>query len=97
MGRNKHAKIRRLINFLQGLTPGIICEAVHASDLDGAGMRLHVHSGNHAAESFVSFISLFDRVAAPYTPACVACHSARARSAKPSAVAPSGNARRGTI
>jgi hypothetical protein len=26
----------------------------------GAGMRRHVHSGNHAAESFVSFIPLFD-------------------------------------
>ena len=25
----------------------------------GAGMRRHVHSGNHAAESFVSFIPLF--------------------------------------
>ena len=28
--------------------------------LAGAGMRRHVHSGNHAAESFVSFIPLFD-------------------------------------
>jgi hypothetical protein len=27
--------------------------------LTGAGMRRHVHSGNHAAESFVSFIPLF--------------------------------------
>ena len=25
---------------------------------DGAGMRQHVHSGNHAAESFISFIPL---------------------------------------
>ena len=33
--------------------------------LTGAGMRRHVHSGNHAAESFVSFIPLFDRPAAP--------------------------------
>jgi hypothetical protein len=28
----------------------------------GAGMRRHVHSGNHAAESFVSFILLFDGI-----------------------------------
>ena len=27
--------------------------------LAGAGMRRHVHAGNHAAESFVSFIPLF--------------------------------------
>ena len=40
-------------------TPGISCEAVPACDRDGAGMRRHVHSGNHAAESFVSFIPLF--------------------------------------
>jgi hypothetical protein len=33
----------------------------------GAGMRRHVHSGNHAAESFVSFIPLFGRLA----PDCV--------------------------
>jgi hypothetical protein len=33
---------------------------VPASERDGAGMRRHVHSGNHAAESFVSFIPLFD-------------------------------------
>jgi hypothetical protein len=40
-------------------TPGISCEAVPASMLSaGAGMRRHVHSGNHAAESFVSFIPL---------------------------------------
>jgi hypothetical protein len=31
----------------------------------GAGMRQHVHSGNHAAESFVSFIPLFDSVVTP--------------------------------
>jgi len=37
----------------------ISCEAVPASKLDGAGMRRHVHPGNHAAESFVSFIPLF--------------------------------------
>jgi hypothetical protein len=30
--------------------------------LTGAGMRRHVQSGNHAAESFVSFIPLFDRL-----------------------------------
>ena len=42
------------------ITPGINCEAVPASDPAGAGMRRHVHSGNHAAESFVSFIPLFD-------------------------------------
>ena len=41
-------------------TPGISCEAVPASDRAGAGMRRHVHPGNHAAESFVSFIPLFD-------------------------------------
>jgi hypothetical protein len=28
--------------------------------LTSAGMRRHVHAGNHAAESFVSFIPLFD-------------------------------------
>jgi hypothetical protein len=44
-------------------TPGISCEVVPASDLAGAGMRRHVHAGNHAAESFVSFIPLFDRLA----------------------------------
>jgi len=38
--------------------PGISCEAVPASDLAGAGMRRHVDTGNHAAESFVSFIPL---------------------------------------
>jgi hypothetical protein len=32
--------------------------------LTGAGMRRHVHSGNHAAESFVSFIPLLDRLLA---------------------------------
>ena len=43
-------------------TPGISCEAVPASmPLTGAGMRRHVHPGNHAAESFVSFIPLFGR------------------------------------
>jgi hypothetical protein len=46
-------------------TPGISCEAVPASmPLAGAGMRRHAHSGNHAAESFVSFIPLFDGVLA---------------------------------
>jgi hypothetical protein len=30
-----------------------------------AGMRRHVHAGNHAAESFVSFIPLFDRMLHP--------------------------------
>jgi hypothetical protein len=44
-------------------TPGISCEALPASERDGAGMRRHVHPGNHAAESFVSFIPLFDAVA----------------------------------
>ncbi len=33
---------------------------VHA--VTGAGMRRHVHAGNHAAESFVSFIPLFGRL-----------------------------------
>jgi hypothetical protein len=47
-------------------TPGISCEAVPACCRDGAGMRRHVrtsHAGlpcNRAAESFVSFIPLFD-------------------------------------
>jgi hypothetical protein len=42
---------------------GISCEAVPASTPStGAGMRRHVHLGNHAAESFVSFIPLFDAV-----------------------------------
>jgi hypothetical protein len=45
-----------------GRTPGISCEAVPASIRDGAGMRRHVHPGSHAAESFVSFIPLFDGV-----------------------------------
>jgi len=31
--------------------------------LAGAGMRRHVHPGNHAAESFVSFIPLFGSAA----------------------------------
>ena len=35
----------------------------------GAGMRRHVHAGNHAAESFVSFIPLFGGAA--LTPAAV--------------------------
>jgi hypothetical protein len=48
-----------------GRTPGISCEAVPAFDLAGAGMRRHVHSGNHAAESFVSFIPLFGRKSRP--------------------------------
>jgi hypothetical protein len=46
-------------------TPGISCEAVPASERDGAGMRRHVHSGNHAAESFVSFIPLLGGLLAP--------------------------------
>jgi hypothetical protein len=36
------------------------CEAVPASERDGAGMRRHVHSGNHPAGGFVSFFPLFD-------------------------------------
>jgi hypothetical protein len=35
---------------------------VPASIPAGAGMRRHVHPGKHAAESFVSFIPLFDRL-----------------------------------
>ena len=42
-------------------TPGISCEAVPASNRDGAGMRRHAHPRNHAAESFASFIALFGR------------------------------------
>ena len=41
---------------LVGRTPGISCEAVPASGRAGAGMRRHVHSGDHAAESFVRLI-----------------------------------------
>jgi hypothetical protein len=40
-------------------TPGISCEAVPASNRDGAGMRRHFVPRNGAAESFVSFIPLF--------------------------------------
>jgi hypothetical protein len=36
--------------------------------LAGAGMRRHVHSGNHAAESFVSFMPLFGRLASSCVP-----------------------------
>jgi len=50
---------------LVGRTLRISCEAVPASERDGAGMRRHVLSGNHAAESFVSFMRLFDRAPAP--------------------------------
>ena len=57
-------------------TPGISCEAVPASERDGAGMRRHVHAGNHAAESFVSFIPLFDGpVASCASPAKVIEHA----------------------
>jgi len=47
-------------------TPGISCEAVPASNLAGAGMRRHLQPSAAcgarvgAAESFVSFIPLFD-------------------------------------
>ena len=40
------------------ITGDMSCEAVPASDLATAGMRRHVHSGNHAAESLVSFSPL---------------------------------------
>ena len=57
-------------------TPGISCEAVTASmPLAGAGMRRHVHSGNHAAESFVSFIPLFGGTALAFR--SVKCYFAR--------------------
>jgi hypothetical protein len=60
------------------ITPGISCEAVPASELAGAGMRRHVHSGNHAAESFVSFIPLFGgTVASPLMPSSL-WHPSRA-------------------
>jgi hypothetical protein len=39
---------------------------VPASDPAFAGMRRHVRSRNHAAESFVSFIPLFDDVVIPH-------------------------------
>jgi hypothetical protein len=59
-------------------TPGISCEAVPASmPLAGAGMRRHVHSGNHAAESFVSFIPLFDGTALEPVLDLQACHLAK--------------------
>jgi hypothetical protein len=46
---------------------------VPASERDGAGMRRHVHSGNHAAESFVSFIPLFcGFVRSPHVPTVLA-------------------------
>ena len=54
-----------------GRTPGISCEAVPASmPSTGAGMRRHVHAGNHAAESFVSFIPLFGGAAAQLVRSC---------------------------
>ena len=40
-------------------TTEISCEAAPASVSAGAGMRRHVHAGNHPAEGFVSFIPLF--------------------------------------
>ena len=43
-------------------TPRISCEAVPASNLAGAGMRRHLHPRNGAAESFGSFIRLFDGI-----------------------------------
>jgi hypothetical protein len=61
-------------------TPGISCEAVPASmPPAGAGMRRHVHPGNHAAESFVSFIPLFCGFALHAAPSA-------SRSAHPQAV-----------
>ncbi len=58
---------RFVVHPTRSRTPGISREAVPAPDLAGAGMRRHVHSGNHAAESFVSFIPLFDGVRGPST------------------------------
>ena len=64
----------RLASAIVRRTPGISCEAVPASmPSTSAGMRRHVHSGNHAAESFVSFIPLFDSeatLAKPFWPPC---------------------------
>jgi hypothetical protein len=54
--------VRRISHLLSGPhNTGISGEAAPASNPAGAGMRRHVHSANHAAESFVSFIPLFDR------------------------------------
>jgi hypothetical protein len=55
-------------------TPELKCEAVPASERDGAGMRRHVHPSNHAAESFVSFIPLFDGTALEPVLDVQACH-----------------------
>ena len=62
--RHRHSgRVRR--------TPGISCEAVPACCRGGAGMRRHLnerHAGRPyagAAESFVSFIPLFDRPPRP--------------------------------
>ncbi len=52
-------------------TPRISCEAVPASIRASAGIRRHVHSGNHAAESFVSCIRLFDRLVDSLTLAAI--------------------------
>ena len=66
-----HSRVRR--------TPGISCEAVPASDPAGAGIRRHLRPSAAcgarvgAAESFVSFIPLFDgpRVPCDTTPVVV--------------------------
>ena len=66
-------------------TPGISCEAVPASDPAGAGMRRHFHPGNHAAESFVSFIPLFDGAANQTFASARLAHSTHTGIATPNA------------
>jgi hypothetical protein len=59
-----------------GRTPGISCEAVPASERTGAGMRRHLRPSAAcgarvgAAESFVSFIPLFDSLPAIQSSSC---------------------------
>ena len=65
---------RGVIDYEVCLTRGMSCEAVPVP-LTGAGMRRHVHTGKHAAESFVRFIPLFG---GPAHPAWVVPRSAEA-------------------
>ena len=63
-----------LLRFRGGRTPRISCEAVPAPIQARAGMRRHVHSGNHSAESYVSFIPLLSCFLAPARAcSCVGC------------------------
>ena len=49
-------------------TPGISCEAVPAFEVDHRGHEAALLPRNGAAESFVSFIPLFDSAGAPERP-----------------------------